>query len=460
MQYDGEIWREKFLSPCMSDARSVLDKELGNSGTEENSSNCEQNSSPSKKQRKRTKNKRLDGYETSQDDEPSKKKPKTSEGRKKAGGSKENDSESQNRKKNARKDHDDAAEKERKRIEKEQANKQREKERQALTERNNMLLERMTALVSNQSAEDPFDSDVVSECVDLTTSSTPPSNPVHRLQNTVNELRSATPERVLSISQLQKTLDMLQGNSEDPPTTPSICQTAIPSLQRTSLTTLQDVWEEPVSTTPVQQMPNSTTPVSRSPLTTLRGRLTEVPLSIPNQQKEATISGAQRTPLTNTPRNFPNRRQDLVARPTVGGKCPRRVLPQPLSSSDEEEYCPSCVTRKKRVRELEDQLKSLQGQVSDPPRPGKISPILAERFKMVELTPGSQVFVYQNHIHQAMARASYKSAASFLLNCFYTNDELVGMNLTGANGKKCPDKEILQKHYRICHERIPKAFAN
>ncbi|KAM7426947.1 hypothetical protein ABFA07_021840 [Porites harrisoni] len=200
----------------MSDARSVLDKELGNSGTEENSSNCEQNSSPSKKQRKRTKNKRLDGYETSQDDEPSKKKPKTSEGRKKAGGSKENDSESQNRKKNARKDHDDAAEKERKRIEKEQANKQREKERQALTERNNMLLERMTALVSNQSAEDPFDSDVVSECVDLTTSSTPPSNPVHRLQNTVNELRSATPERVLSISQLQKTLDMLQGNSEVP----------------------------------------------------------------------------------------------------------------------------------------------------------------------------------------------------------------------------------------------------
>lgn len=54
------------FSDSMSDARSVLDKELGNSGTEENSSNCEQNSSPSKKQRKRTKNKRLDGYETSQ----------------------------------------------------------------------------------------------------------------------------------------------------------------------------------------------------------------------------------------------------------------------------------------------------------------------------------------------------------------------------------------------------------
>ena len=51
---------------------------------------------------------------------------------------------------------------------------------------------------------------------------------------------------------------------------------------------------------------------------------------------------------------------------------------------------------------------------------------------MVELTPGSQVFVYQSHLHQVVARTSYKSAASFLLNCFYTNDELVGMNLTGG----------------------------
>ena len=64
---------------------------------------------------------------------------------------------------------------------------------------------------------------------------------------------------------------------------------------------------------------------------------------------------------------------------------------------------------------------------------------------MVELTPGSQDFVYQNHLHQSMARTSYKSAASFLLNCFYTNDELVGMNLTGANGKPCPDKQILSE---------------
>lgn len=159
---------------------------------------------------------------------------------------------------------------------------------------------------------------------------------------------------------------MLQGNSEDPPTTPSICQTAkvIPTLQRPSLTTPQDVFEAPVSTTPVQwNMPNSTTQVLRSPLTTLHGELTEVAQqSTANQQKETSTSGAQRTTLTNTPRNITNPRRDLVARPTVGAKCPRQVLPQLPTSSDEDQYCPSCVKLKKRVRELEDQLKSLQGQ--------------------------------------------------------------------------------------------------
>lgn len=32
----------------------------------------------------------------------------------------------------------------------------------------------------------------------------------------------------------------------------------------------------------------------------------------------------------------------------------------------------------------------------------------------------------------------------FLLNCFYTNMEMAGMNLTGANGKLHPDKDIIE----------------
>ncbi|XP_015773458.1 PREDICTED: uncharacterized protein LOC107351680 [Acropora digitifera] len=63
--------------------------------------------------------------------------------------------------------------------------------------------------------------------------------------------------------------------------------------------------------------------------------------------------------------------------------------------------------------------------------------------QMVELTPGSQVFIYQNLVQQAIAKTSYKAAASFLLNCFHTNDEMIGMNLAGANRKPYPDKHIL-----------------
>ena len=64
--------------------------------------------------------------------------------------------------------------------------------------------------------------------------------------------------------------------------------------------------------------------------------------------------------------------------------------------------------------------------------------------QMVELTPGSQVYIFQNLVQQAVAKSSFKSAASFLLNCFYSNDELLGMNLTGANGKPHPDKDIIE----------------
>ena len=218
----------------------------------------------------------------------------------------------------------------------------------------------MTALVGGRSEEEPFTSDVVSESVDLTSPSTQPSISIHHLQSTINELERVTPEKVLSISQLQRTLATLQGSSEDPTTTPPVCQTAnlAPALQRTSPTTLQDVREEPASTAPVQQMPNSTVLVPRTPLTTRRGRLE----GAANQQNETTIPAAHTTPLTDTPRNISHPRRDLVARPTVGGKCPRRVLPHPSTSSDEEEYCASCITLKKRVRELEDQLKSFQGQ--------------------------------------------------------------------------------------------------
>lgn len=56
-------------------------------------------------------------------------------------------------------------------------------------------------------------------------------------------------------------------------------------------------------------------------------------------------------------------------------------------------------------------------------------------FQMAELAPGSRVFVYQTSIDVASKKAP-SAAACFLLSCFFSNSELVGSNLTGANGKK------------------------
>lgn len=62
---------------------------------------------------------------------------------------------------------------------------------------------------------------------------------------------------------------------------------------------------------------------------------------------------------------------------------------------------------------------------------------------MIEMSPGSGIFVFDSQIEQALARKSPTSCAAFLLNCFYTNTEMAGMNLTGANGKPHPDKQII-----------------
>jgi len=78
---------------------------------------------------------------------------------------------------------------------------------------------------------------------------------------------------------------------------------------------------------------------------------------------------------------------------------------------------------------------------------------------MVELIPGSCVFVYANTIKQASRRASGTGCAACLLNAFYTNEELKGKNLTGANGKSVIDPDILNsiigftlKKYQGCTE--------
>ena len=61
---------------------------------------------------------------------------------------------------------------------------------------------------------------------------------------------------------------------------------------------------------------------------------------------------------------------------------------------------------------------------------------------MVELAPGSRVFLYQSNIDIA-AKKTTSAAACFLLSCFFPNSELIGANLTGANGKKKLPSQII-----------------
>ena len=178
----------------------------------------------------------------------------------------------------------------------------------------------MTALVSGRRSEDNFTSDVVTECVNLTSSednlSTPrmparPHFPTVQLQNTIRELQSATPCPQLTVQQLQNTLASLQGSS------PGGVQ---PSLEAPSRST-----------------------VGESLQSNLYADLY-------------------------TPSSIPPARQ-AGSRPTVGGKCPRRNLVlEPVPDSDEEEEeeeeetCDSCARLKRRVRDLENQIKQFQGQ--------------------------------------------------------------------------------------------------
>lgn len=58
-------------------------------------------------------------------------------------------------------------------------------------------------------------------------------------------------------------------------------------------------------------------------------------------------------------------------------------------------------------------------------------------------TSQPSVFVYPSAIEQASRKQTATGCAAYLLNVFYTNEELVGRNLTGANGREAVNKEIL-----------------
>ncbi|XP_041370399.1 uncharacterized protein LOC121384193 [Gigantopelta aegis] len=77
------------------------------------------------------------------------------------------------------------------------------------------------------------------------------------------------------------------------------------------------------------------------------------------------------------------------------------------------------------------------------PRPGKVSAEVASKYNMLELAQCRGVYVYPLQITRARNKLSPTACANYLLNCFYTTNELLGSNLTGVNNKKLLDPQII-----------------
>ncbi|KAJ8317209.1 hypothetical protein KUTeg_005113 [Tegillarca granosa] len=79
------------------------------------------------------------------------------------------------------------------------------------------------------------------------------------------------------------------------------------------------------------------------------------------------------------------------------------------------------------------------------PRAGRVPKEIAENHSMMELMPGSGIYVYPKDVRVLSKKNSGTGMARYLMSVFYTNEELVRRgNLTGANGKEGLDKSILK----------------
>lgn len=79
------------------------------------------------------------------------------------------------------------------------------------------------------------------------------------------------------------------------------------------------------------------------------------------------------------------------------------------------------------------------------PRAGFLGRDIAEQNKMVELMPGSSVYVYPTTLREVQKMETQTAKARNLLSAFYTNAELLEAgNLTGANGKKGLDHKVVR----------------
>uniref|UniRef100_A0A7M5UEP4 Uncharacterized protein n=2 Tax=Clytia hemisphaerica TaxID=252671 RepID=A0A7M5UEP4_9CNID len=108
-----------------------------------------------------------------------------------------------------------------------------------------------------------------------------------------------------------------------------------------------------------------------------------------------------------------------------------------------------------KIAELEDEIARLNRVLAGGnyieslgrPKSGLIPSKIAKKYQLEQLAPGFDVYVDQEEFRTAATKSNGTGAVLFLLSCFYTHSELLEMNLTGENGKKPVNKEILKAMY-------------
>ncbi|XP_069108932.1 caldesmon-like isoform X2 [Argopecten irradians] len=86
---------------------------------------------------------------------------------------------------------------------------------------------------------------------------------------------------------------------------------------------------------------------------------------------------------------------------------------------------------------------AMKRQADGRPRAGLVPQTVARNYHMIELLPGTGVYVYPKHIKMAQKKIKGTQVARYLMSVFYTNSELVSLgNLSGVHGKEGMDPTI------------------
>ncbi|KAL5010837.1 hypothetical protein ScPMuIL_013142 [Solemya velum] len=87
--------------------------------------------------------------------------------------------------------------------------------------------------------------------------------------------------------------------------------------------------------------------------------------------------------------------------------------------------------------------------VSGRPKAGHVNRVVAEKWKMIELSPESGIYIHRMQWESALQRTPTK-AASYLMSCLWRKEELRGVTLMGTQGKPQLQSAMVEAIISFC----------